>query len=50
MSLSLCELAERELTEVKDEIRRAKEEAEQTLRNLKVWLPRTPTTTLVSVS
>ncbi|KAK4813840.1 hypothetical protein QYF61_001938 [Mycteria americana] len=29
-----CELAERELTEMKDEIQRMKEESEQTLRNL----------------
>ena len=36
-----CELAERELTEMKDEIQRMKEDSEQTLQNLEVWLSRT---------
>lgn len=32
-----CELAERELTAMKDEIQRMKEGSEQTLQNLEVW-------------
>lgn len=43
-----CELAERELTEMKDEIQRMKEDSEQTLQNLEVWLSRTLTITKVS--
>lgn len=42
-----CELAERELTEMKDEIQRMKEDSEQTLQNLEVWLSRTSTITRV---
>lgn len=45
-----CELAERELTEMKDEIQRMKEDSEQTLQNLEVWLSRTSTITRVSNS
>ena len=45
-----CELAERELTEMKDEIQRMKEDSEQTLQNLEVWLSRTLTITKVSTS
>lgn len=43
-----CDLAERELTEMKDEIQRMKEDSEQTLQNLEVWLSRTSTITRVS--
>lgn len=45
-----CELAERELADVKDEIQRMKEDTEQALKNLEVWLSRTPTITKVSNS
>lgn len=45
-----CELAERELADVKDEIQRMKEDTEQALKNLEVWLSRTPTITQVSNS
>lgn len=45
-----CELAERELAEMKDEIQRMEEDSEQTLQNLEVWLSRTLTITKVSSS
>jgi len=42
-----CELAERELSETKDEIQRMKEDSEKTLQYLEVWLSGTLTITQV---